>query len=201
MLNKFFFYNKKNINKKNFVFRFTLFIIVFCYSFNIIKLTINGFNDPDIPFSFLHNVDLIFHEAGHLIFSFFGELTTALGGTMMQLIVPISCMYVLLVKSKDPFGSSICFWWVGENFLDISIYMNDAERMWLPLLGGRFGHSAPYGVHDWNYIFTELNVLGLCQYFAKFVFFLGFLIIIISLMWALILLINHYSLIKHDLRK
>jgi hypothetical protein len=110
-------------------------------------------------------------------------------------------MYVLLVKSKDPFGSSICFWWVGENFLDISIYMNDAERMWLPLLGGRFGHSAPYGVHDWNYIFTELNVLGLCQYFAKFVFFLGFLIIIISLMWALILLINHYSLIKHDLRK
>ena len=197
----FLFYNKKNITKKNFVFRLTLFIIVFYYSFNVVKLTINGFNDPDIPFSFLHNVDLIFHEAGHLIFSFFGEFITALGGTMMQLIIPLICMYVLLVRSKDPFGSAICFWWVGENFLDISIYMNDAERMWLPLLGGRFGHSSPYGVHDWNYILTELNILQFCQLFAKLVFFLGFLIIIISLIWALILLINHYYLIKNDLRK
>ena len=86
-------------------------------------------------------------------------------------------------------------------FRYLYIYMNDAERMWLPLLGGRFGHSAPYGVHDWNYIFNELNILGLCQFFSKLVFFLGFKIIIISMLWALILLINHYSLIKNDLRK
>ena len=121
----FLFYNKKNITKKNFVFRLILFFIVFWYSFNIVKLTINGFNDPDIPFSFLHNVDLIFHEAGHLIFSFFGDFITALGGTMMQLIIPLTCSYVLLVKSKDPFGSAICFWWVGENFLDISIVLKN----------------------------------------------------------------------------
>jgi hypothetical protein len=68
----------------------------------------------------------LFHEAGHLIFSFFGDLITALGGTMMQLLIPMICMYALLVKSKDPFGGAIFFWWIGENFLDISIYMNDA---------------------------------------------------------------------------
>ena len=59
---KFLFYNKENITKKIFILRLTLLIIVFFYSFSVIKLTINGFNDPDIPFSFLHNVDLIFHE-------------------------------------------------------------------------------------------------------------------------------------------
>ena len=193
---KFLFYNKENITKKIFILRLTLLIIVFFYSFSVIKLTINGFNDPDIPFSFLHNVDLIFHEAGHLIFSFFGDLIAALGGTMMQLLIPMICMYVLLVKSKDPFGGSICFWWIGENFLDISIYMNDAERMWLPLLGGRFGHSSPYGVHDWNYILNELNVLEYCQIFSKAVFVFGLLIMIVSMIWALILLINHYDLIK-----
>ena len=193
---KFLFYNKENITKKIFILRLTLLIIVFFYSFSVIKLTINGFNDPDIPFSFLHNVDLIFHEAGHLIFSFFGDLITALGGTMMQLLIPMICMYALLVKSKDPFGGAICFWWIGENFLDISIYMNDAERMWLPLLGGRFGHSSPYGVQDWNYILNELNILEYCQIFSKVVFVFGFLIMLVSLIWALILLINHYNLIK-----
>ena len=193
---KFLFYNKENITKKIFILRLTLLIIVFFYSFSVIKLTINGFNDPDIPFSFLHNVDLIFHEAGHLIFSFFGDLIAALGGTIMQLLIPMICMYVLLVKSKDPFGGAICFWWIGENFLDISIYMNDAERMWLPLLGGRFGHSSPYGVHDWNYILNELNVLEYCQIFSKAVFVFGLLIMIVSMIWALILLINHYNLIK-----
>jgi hypothetical protein len=115
---------------------------------------------------------------------------------MMQLLIPMICMYVLLVKSKDRFGGAICFWWIGENFLDISIYMNDAERMWLPLLGGRFGHSSPYGVHDWNYILNELNILKYCQIFSKVVFVFGFLIMIVSLIWALILLINHYNLIK-----
>ena len=48
---KFLFYNKENITKKIFILRLTLLIIVFFYSFSVIKLTINGFNDPDIPFS------------------------------------------------------------------------------------------------------------------------------------------------------
>ena len=29
---------------------------------------------------------------------------------MMQLLIPMICMYVLLVKSKDPFDGAICFW-------------------------------------------------------------------------------------------
>jgi len=196
-----FFYDRNIKNYKNFIFRIIIILLIIYYSIKVINLTFDAFNDPDAGWGILHLVNLIFHEAGHLIFAVFGDFITSLGGTLMQLIIPILCMITLFIKTNDPYGGSICFWWVGENFLDISIYMNDAERMWLPLLGGRFGHSSPYGVHDWNYILTELNILQFCQLFAKLVFFLGFLIIIISLIWALILLINHYYLIKNDLRK
>lgn len=98
--------------------------------------------------SFLHLVNLPFHEAGHVIFRPFGAFITSLGGTLGQLLMPSICMGVLLLKTRDPFGASVALWWVGENFLDIAPYMNDARAGRLPLLGGNFGHSAPYGFHD-----------------------------------------------------
>src|SRR5258705_269533 len=41
--------------------------------------------------SFLHLVNLPFHEAGHYIFLPLGEFMTILGGSLMQVIVPIVC--------------------------------------------------------------------------------------------------------------
>jgi hypothetical protein len=35
-------------------------------------------------FRFLDNVDLVPHEAGHMLFSWFGEFIMVLGGTMGQ---------------------------------------------------------------------------------------------------------------------
>ena len=139
-----FFYDRNIKNYKNFIFRIIIILLIIYYSIKVTSLTLDAFNDPDAGWGILHLVNLIFHEAGHLIFAFFGDFITSLGGTLMQLIIPILCMITLFIKTNDPFGGSICFWWVGENFLDISIYMNDAERMWLPLLGGRFGYSSPY---------------------------------------------------------
>lgn len=191
-----FFYDRNINNYKNFIFRIIFILFVVYYSIKVIDLTLEAFNDPDADWGILHLVNLIFHEAGHLIFIFFGDFITALGGTLMQLIIPIICMITLLNKTNDPFGGSTCFWWIGENFLDISIYMNDAERMWLPLLGGRFGYSSPYGTHDWNYILNELSVLIYCQIFAKIIFCIGILIMLLSIIWGIFLLLNQYMVIK-----
>ncbi|ABQ26637.1 hypothetical protein [Geotalea uraniireducens] len=38
--------------------------------------------------SFLDRVDLIVHEAGHLLFGYFGEFIMVIGGTVGQLLVP-----------------------------------------------------------------------------------------------------------------
>lgn len=191
-----FFYDRNIKNYKNFIFRIIIILLVFYYSIKVTSLTLDAFKDPDAGWGILHLVNLIFHEAGHLIFAFFGDFITSLGGTLMQLIIPILCMITLFIKTNDPFGGSICFWWVGENFLDISTYMNDAERMWLPLLGGRFGYSFPYGTHDWNYILNELGVLEYCQIFAKAIFCVGVFIMLLSIIWAIFLLLNQYLVIK-----
>lgn len=134
--------------------------------------------------SFLHRVNLPFHEAGHIIFRPFGAFITSLGGTLGQLLMPLICMGVLLIKTRDPFGASVALWWVGENFLDIAPYMNDARAGQLPLLGGNFGHSAPYGFHDWEYLLTESGLLQYDHVLAKAVFALGCAIMVLALMWC-----------------
>lgn len=140
--------------------------------------------------SFLHLVNMPFHEAGHIIFRPFGPFLTSLGGTLGQLLMPFCCMGVLLVKTSDPFGASVALWWTGENFLDIAPYMNDARAGQLPLLGGNFGHSASYGFHDWQYLFTESGLLQYDHVLAKAVFLTGSAIMLLSLLWSGLLLVK-----------
>ena len=109
--------------------------------------------------SFLHLVNLPFHEAGHVFFSPFGDFVRTLGGTLGQLIMPLICALVLLFKTRDPFGASVAMWWFAENFLDIAPYINDARAGELPLLGGNTGESSPYGFHDWEFILGETGAL------------------------------------------
>jgi hypothetical protein len=105
-------------------------------------------------------------------------------------MMPSICMGVLLIKPRDPFGASVALWWVGENFLDIAPYINDARAGQLPLLGGNFGHSAPYGFHDWEYLLTEAGLLNYDHILAKTVFVSGVVIMVLSLLWSGLLLVN-----------
>ncbi|WP_333876099.1 zinc ribbon domain-containing protein [Methylobacter sp.] len=143
--------------------------------------------------SFLHLVNLPFHEAGHIIFRPFGAFITSLGGTLGQLLMPSICAGVLLLKTRDPFGASVALWWIGENFLDIAPYMNDARAGQLPLVGGNFGHSAPYGFHDWQYLLTESGLLQYDHFLAKTVFAIGAVIMLLSLLWSGLMLIKRYK--------
>ncbi len=132
--------------------------------------------------SFLHLVNLPFHEAGHILFRPFGAFITSLGGTLGQLLMPSICVVVLLFKTRDPFGASVALWWLGENFLDIAPYINDARAGQLPLLGGNFGHSAPYGFHDWQYLLTESGLLHYDHVLAKVAFATGSVIMLLALL-------------------
>lgn len=138
--------------------------------------------------SILHLVNLPFHEAGHVIFRLFGQFIASLGGTLGQLLMPLICLGVLLAKTRDPYGASVALWWLGENFLDIAPYINDARTGALPLLGGNTGHSAPYGFHDWEYILSESGLLHLDRTLAKVSHLTGSLIMVIALVWGALLL-------------
>lgn len=108
--------------------------------------------------SFLHLVSLPFHEAGHLIFAPFGELATAAGGSVMQVLVPLACMIAFLTSSPNPFGAAVTLWWAGENLLDVALYANDARALNLVLLGGHTG--AEVEGHDWERILSLTGALA-----------------------------------------
>ena len=46
------------------------------------------YRDGEIGASFMHNILLPIHEAGHVLFRPFGEFMTILGGSLFQLVLP-----------------------------------------------------------------------------------------------------------------
>ena len=61
--------------------------------------------------SVLHGVNLVFHEAGHVLFLPVGAFLTALGGSLMQLLVPMMCLVALVRQNRDAFGGSLALCW------------------------------------------------------------------------------------------
>ncbi|MES0874652.1 hypothetical protein [Sinimarinibacterium thermocellulolyticum] len=85
--------------------------------------------------SFLHGVDLAFHEFGHLLFSFLGEWMMYLGGSLLQILVPLLLAVYFVCKQHQPFSAAVCLWWCGQNFIDVAPYIADARALALPLVG------------------------------------------------------------------
>ncbi len=144
--------------------------------------------------SFIHLVNLPFHEAGHIFFSPFGRFMTSLGGTLGQLLVPAICGAALLWKSADPFGASVCLWWFGENFVDIAPYINDARAGVLPLIGGNTGRAAPYGFHDWEYLLNETGLLRYDHQVATGSHVLGVLLMVAAIGWGALILVRYFRM-------
>ncbi len=140
--------------------------------------------------SVLHLINLPFHEAGHLIFMPFGQFMMFLGGSLGQILMPVICLGTFLVKTRDPFGASVCLWWVAENFMDIAPYINDARTMDLILLGGVTGKETDG--HDWNNILSMLGWLEYDHRLAYLAHNLGIVLMFASLIWGSWLLLRHY---------
>jgi len=135
--------------------RFLLLLWLLWLSWGLIFSPIDYWQGNVASLSFLHSINLPFHEFGHIVFRAFGHFMASLGGSLGQLLMPVICFVVLLWKTRDAFGAAACFWWLGENLLDLVAYINDAVHLSIPLLGGNEGRNSPYGFHDWEYILTE----------------------------------------------
>lgn len=125
-------------------------------------------------FLLLDHVNLPFHEAGHIFFTPFGEMMHFWGGTIFQLLVPAALM-VSFRNKRETAGFAFCLFWLGENFLNISVYMADARDLSLPLVGG--------GVHDWNFILGEWGLLHKEKTLAGVVKVIGWLIMLSGPVW------------------
>ena len=141
--------------------------------------------------SFLHLINLPFHEAGHVIFMPFGRFMMILGGSLGQVLMPLICLGTFLIKSRDPFGASVALWWTAESIMDVAPYINDARDMELILLGGVTGKETDG--HDWNNLLTMTGLLNWDHRLAHLAYGIGILLMLASFAWGGRLLVRHYA--------
>ena len=130
------------------------------------------------PWIFLDLVNLPFHEAGHLFFSFLGSTVHYLGGSLAQLLVPGLLTGYFLFRQRQPFAAAFCLWWTGQNLINISVYMADARDLALPLVGG--------GDHDWNELFFRFGLLAepSVERVSSMTHLAGVLVMLVGLLWG-----------------
>jgi hypothetical protein len=117
-------------------------------------------------YRFLDRVDLVFHEAGHVIFGFFGDFIGILGGSLMQVLIP-AVVVVYFALHRQHYSAAVTLFWVGQSLFNVSVYARDARRRALPLLGGE------ETLHDWGYILGKLNLLLWDQAVGNLIYTLG----------------------------
>jgi hypothetical protein len=117
------------------------------------------------PWIFLDGVNLLFHEAGHLIFMVLGQFMSMIGGSLTQLIIPI-VIGIYFLRQEQYFSFAFSLFWLGDNLVSVAIYMADARSMTLDLIMGG-------GIHDWNWVFDHTGLLTQDQIIGGFFRFLG----------------------------
>lgn len=146
-------------------------------------------------FTILDSIDLVIHEAGHPIFSIFGEFIGILGGSFFQVFVPCVFAAYFFFWRKEFISGSIVLLWVGYNIINVSVYMGDSIRQELPLLGG------DGVIHDWNYLLTNTGLLKYTDILSRITHDLGVFVIIgasVSCLWLTWYTSSYDSTNKND---
>jgi hypothetical protein len=183
--------DEQEVNPFYFWGRVAAFVLILLYSWTFITYPL----EANLGHSFLHNVDLAFHEAGHLIFMPFGRFMSILGGSLMQVLVPLIFAGAFLLYYRNPFGATVTTWWAGQSLVDIAPYIYDARNRQLILLGGKTGRDDST-MHDWYNILSQLDLLRFDHAVARGAKFLGVLIIVTALVWGGVVLYRQWGNIE-----
>jgi len=120
--------------------------------------------------AFLHGVNLVFHEAGHLIFGFFGRFVAVLGGSLNQVLIPAVCV-VAFLRTHQRASAAVALFWTGQSLADVAVYAADGRAMALPLLAEGL-------IHDWNYILGHTGLLQHAEAIGRLMFGAGALLML-----------------------
>jgi hypothetical protein len=126
----------------------------------------------------IDGVNLLIHEAGHVIFMPLGEFLMIAGGSLLQVIIP-AAFVVYFFRHEKPYSAALLLFWVGESLLNVSVYAGDSLAMRLPLLGGQDS------VHDWNYLLSRMGWLAATPKVAGLIRLAGTLVIVAGIIWAM----------------
>jgi hypothetical protein len=153
-------------------------VIWVCFLFWGWRFILHGIDWRFTGTSFLHSVNLPFHEYGHVMFSPFGTFWMFLGGSLFQIVLPLLPLAAFMVLQRDNFAASIMLWWSGQNLLDVAPYIADAPLRAIPLINGNDA------THDWWNLLTMSDALEQAPVYANVCFTLGVLVILLSNVWG-----------------
>ncbi|MBI4638811.1 MAG: hypothetical protein HY727_20945 [Candidatus Rokubacteria bacterium] len=119
----------------------------------------------------IDGANFIFHEAGHILFMFFGDFLQALGGSLTQVAIPAICALYFL-SSRERAAAAVTLFWTGESITHVAIYIADGRLTRLPLHGG------PGVIHDWNYLLTRLGLVAYAETLGGVALAVGLLTIV-----------------------
>jgi hypothetical protein len=103
------------------------------------------------------------HEAGHVLFSPFGELLQVAGGSLTQVAAPF-IVALLFLRQREYFGIAVALAWLSLSLRGLATYIGDARDQLLPLVS--MGSGDP--VHDWHFLLARFGILGYDRAFARF---------------------------------
>ncbi len=107
-------------------------------------------------------MNLVFHEAGHLIFGFFGQFIAVLGGSLNQVLIPAICVGAFL-RTRQYASAAVALFWTGQSLADVAVYAADGRAMALPLLAEGL-------IHDWNYLLGTTGLLQRAELIGRLMF-------------------------------
>ncbi len=145
-----------------------------------------SFSSPPFVLGILDGANFIFHEAGHVLFAFFGEFLRILGGSLTQVAIPVMCTGYF-VRQHQVAASAATLFWTGESITHVAIYIADARVMALPLHGGEAV------IHDWNYLLGRLNLVNHAESLGRLAFALGVIAILSALGLLAIDLVSRWN--------
>ena len=132
-------------------------------------------------FHYLDRVNLVAHEAGHLLFGYFGEFLMVLGGTLGQLLVPLAFTVYFYLR-REFVSSAVTLFWTGQNLFNISVYIKDAQAMDLPLVSVGGGEDT---IHDWNYLLSKTGLLRWDQAIGSLAYIMGLMVVAVAVIGGL----------------
>lgn len=135
----------------------------------------------EIASSFMHLTLLPIHEFGHILFLPFGEFMHLLGGSLLQVGLPLVLGGIFLLKNRDPFAASVTLWWSAVAVLDVAPYAYDAQAPAHVLLTGRTGDT---GAHDFIDVLGMLGLLTRAQAVGYAIHRVGVALLIVAIVWA-----------------
>ena len=188
-VSKILFAPRPDIARGDFYVYLFIWLIFFAWGIDFVWM---DFQTNEIGRTWFHNVDLVFHEAGHILFMHFGWTMTIFGGSLLQVQLPFMLVIAFLTYNQDGFAASICLWWTGQSMMDVAPYIADARALILPLLGGGTGADRP-GSHDWENLLKSWGLLESDIAIARAVDFIGSGILLMALAWGAYMLYVYYK--------